>query len=109
MRHSTRGDVDPFIVMDVMEAARKAEASGRHIIHMEVGQPGTGAPEAAKAKLIADMAEPLGYTVALGLPELRSRIARHYGDWYDVDLDPARVVVTSGASGSRTHSWRLAM
>ncbi|MEL6315753.1 MAG: pyridoxal phosphate-dependent aminotransferase, partial [Pseudomonadota bacterium] len=44
MRNSSRSEVDPFIVMDVMEAARKAEASGRHIIHMEVGQPGTAAP-----------------------------------------------------------------
>lgn len=100
MRQSTRGDVDPFIVMDVMEAARKAEAAGRHIIHMEVGQPGTGAPEAAKSRLVAEMGDPLGYTVGLGLPELRARIARHYGDWYNVDLDPSRVVVTSGASGA---------
>ncbi|WP_341365800.1 aminotransferase class I/II-fold pyridoxal phosphate-dependent enzyme [Yoonia sp. BS5-3] len=100
MRHSKRGDVDPFIVMDVMEAARKAEDQGRHIIHMEVGQPGTGAPEVAKAKLVADMQDPLGYTVGLGLPALRARIARHYADWYGVDLDPARVVVTSGASGA---------
>ncbi|SFS13220.1 pyridoxal phosphate-dependent aminotransferase [Yoonia litorea] len=100
MRQSKRGDVDPFIVMDVMEAARQAEEAGRHIIHMEVGQPGTGAPEAAKQKLIGDMATPLGYTVALGLPELRQRIAQHYGDWYNVDLDPRRVVVTSGASGA---------
>ncbi|MGJ8623787.1 MAG: pyridoxal phosphate-dependent aminotransferase [Yoonia sp.] len=100
MRHSRRGDVDPFIVMDVMEAARKAEAAGRHIIHMEVGQPGTGAPAAAKEQLIADMADPLGYTVGLGLPELRTRIAQHYDQWYGVDLDPDRVVVTSGASGA---------
>lgn len=100
MRRSDRGDVDPFIVMDVMEAARQAEAAGRHIIHMEVGQPGTGAPEAAKAKLIADMADPLGYTVALGLPELKERIAQHYADWYGVAVDPARVVITSGASGA---------
>jgi aspartate/methionine/tyrosine aminotransferase len=100
MRHATRGDVDPFIVMDVMEAARLAEAAGRHIIHMEVGQPGTGAPAAAREKLIADMADPLGYTVGLGLPDLRARIARHYGDWYGLDLDPARVVITSGASGA---------
>ena len=42
---------------------------------------------------------PLGYTVALGLPALRSRIARLYGDWYNVDLDPSRVVVTAGSSG----------
>ena len=100
MRQSRRGDVDPFIVMDVMEAARKAEAGGRHVIHMEVGQPGTGAPEAAKAALIAEMQDPLGYTVGLGLPELRARIARHYDEWYGVTLDPARVVITSGASGA---------
>lgn len=100
MRHSIRGDVDPFIVMDVMEAARKAEAAGRHIIHMEVGQPSTGAPLAAKTRLIADMDDPLGYTVGLGLPELRARIARHYADWYGVQIDPARVVITSGASGA---------
>jgi aspartate/methionine/tyrosine aminotransferase len=100
MRHSNRGEVDPFIVMDVMEAARQAEAAGRHIIHMEVGQPSTGAPAKARAKLITDLEDPLGYTVGLGLPELRARIARHYGDWYNVDLDPARVVVTSGASGA---------
>ncbi len=100
MKLSHRGDVDPFIVMDVMEAARKAEAAGRHIIHMEVGQPGTGAPQLAKDKLIADMSDPLGYTVALGLPELKERIAQHYVDWYGVVVDPARIVITSGASGA---------
>ena len=101
MRNSRRGDVDPFIVMDVMEAARVAEAAGRHIIHMEVGQPGTGAPSAAIARLAADMADdPLGYTVGLGLPELREKIAQHYKAWYDVDLDPSRIVVTAGASGA---------
>ena len=100
MRSSSRSDIDPFIVMDVMEAARAAEAAGRHIIHMEVGQPGTGAPQAAIRALDATMrAGPLGYTVALGLPDLRQRIARLYGEWYGLDLDPARVVVTSGASG----------
>ena len=101
MRNSTRGDVDPFIVMDVMEAARAAETAGRHIIHMEVGQPGTGAPEGAVARLAAEMAaQPLGYTVGLGMPALRARIARHYGDWYGVDLNPDRVVITAGASGA---------
>ena len=42
---------------------------------------------------------PLGYTVALGLPALRKRIARLYGEWYGVDLNPERVVVTPGSSG----------
>ena len=100
MRNSTRSNVDPFIVMDVMEAARRAEEAGRRIIHMEVGQPGTGAPkraiEALKGALDAD---PLGYTVALGMPALRRRIAQMYGEWYNVDLNPDRVVITPGSSG----------
>lgn len=101
MRCSTRSQIDPFIVMDVMEAARKAEAKGRHIIHMEVGQPGTGAPQAARAALAqAAEADALGYTVALGLPELRAGIAALYDEWYGLDLNPERVVVTAGASGA---------
>ncbi len=101
MRTSKRSDVDPFIVMDVMEAARAAEAAGRHIIHMEVGQPGTPAPRAARAALAAAMeVDALGYTVALGTPELRARIARLYRDWYGVSLDPERVIVTAGSSGA---------
>jgi len=101
MRSSRRGEVDPFIVMDVMEAARKAEEAGRHIIHMEVGQPSTPAPEGARAALAGALEEEaLGYTVALGLPELRARIARLYKEWYGVDLDPARVIVTAGSSGA---------
>lgn len=86
--------------MDVMERARAAEASGRHIIHMEVGQPGTPAPEGARRALAAALDQPLGYTVALGIPELRRGIADLYRRWYGVDLDPARVVVTSGSSGA---------
>jgi aspartate/methionine/tyrosine aminotransferase len=101
MRVSRRSYVDPFIVMDVMEAARRAEAAGRHIIHMEVGQPGTGAPRAATEAVTRAMTDDaMGYTVALGLPALRQRIARLYGDWYDIDLDPARVVITPGSSGA---------
>jgi aspartate/methionine/tyrosine aminotransferase len=101
VKSSRRSDVDPFIVMDVMEAARAAEAAGRHIIHMEVGQPGTPAPAGARAALAAAMGQDaLGYTVALGLPALRTRIARLYREWYGVDLDPARVIVTAGSSGA---------
>jgi aspartate/methionine/tyrosine aminotransferase len=100
MRVSRRSAVDPFIVMDVMEAARAAEEAGRDIIHMEVGQPGTGAPSAARARLADEIEKgPLGYTVALGRPDLRAAIAALYGEWYDLDLDPSRVVLTSGASG----------
>ncbi len=101
MKSSRRSEVDPFIVMDVMEAARAAEAAGRRIVHMEVGQPGTPAPQGALAALAGAMrSDALGYTVALGLPALRARIARLYGEWYGVDLDPARVIVTAGSSGA---------
>ncbi|NOC82706.1 MULTISPECIES: pyridoxal phosphate-dependent aminotransferase [unclassified Ruegeria] len=100
MRNSTRSGVDPFIVMDVMEAARRAEEAGRHVIHMEVGQPGTGAPKGATEALAKAMDQsPLGYTVSLGLPALRKRVAQLYGEWYDVDLNPGRVVITPGSSG----------
>ncbi len=99
-RGSQRGNVDPFIVMDVMERARAAEAAGRRIIHMEVGQPGTPAPKGALAALRGALDQPLGYTVALGLPALRAGIADLYRRWYGVDLDPARVIVTTGSSGA---------
>jgi aspartate/methionine/tyrosine aminotransferase len=101
MKNSTRGAVAPFIVMDVMEAARQAEEEGRHIIHMEVGQPSTAAPQKALQYLKESMdRDAMGYTVALGLPALRQKIAGLYGEWYDVDLDPARVVITPGSSGA---------
>ena len=99
MQISSRGDVAPFIVMDVMEAARLEEAKGRHIIHMEVGQPATGAPKGAVEALKLAMDEgPLGYTVALGLPALRARIAEMYMARYGVHIAPERVVVTAGSS-----------
>jgi len=100
MRQSRRGQVDPFIVMDVMEAALRAEAAGRSIIHLEIGQPSTPAPAAARAALQARLDEPLGYTGALGLPALRQGIADLYRDWYGLDLDPERVIVTPGSSGA---------
>lgn len=98
-RLSKRGDVDPFIVMDVMEAARKREAAGEDVIHMEVGQPASHAPlRAREAAARAVMEEPLGYTVALGLPALRERLSRLYRDWYGVDAPAERIVVTAGSS-----------
>jgi aspartate/methionine/tyrosine aminotransferase len=101
MQVSRRGSVDPFIVMDVVEAARVAEAAGRRIVHMEVGQPGTPAPAAARAALAAAMeAGALGYTTSLGLPALRRGIAALYARWYGLDLNPDRVIVTSGSSAA---------
>jgi len=71
------------------------------VLHLEVGQPSTAAPgpvlAAAKSALDSDR---LGYTDALGIPELRRRIARHYMDFYGTVVDSARIVVTTGSSGA---------
>jgi aspartate/methionine/tyrosine aminotransferase len=98
---SRRSAIAPFIVMDVMRAAAAREAGGHRIIHMEVGQPGTAAPRAAleAVKRTLDV-EPLGYTLALGMPRLRERIARHYEERYGIDVSPERVVVTNGSSAA---------
>jgi aspartate/methionine/tyrosine aminotransferase len=97
---SRRSDVPPFIVMDVMAAAARIEAQGRRVVHMEVGQPAAPAPATAiAAARDALAAGRIGYTETLGIASLRARIARHYADAYDLALDPARVVVTTGSSG----------
>jgi aspartate/methionine/tyrosine aminotransferase len=94
-----RSDVPPFMVMDVMAAAARLEAAGTHVIHMEVGQPSAGPPSAAiEAARMALTRGPLGYTEALGVPSLRARIARHYAQRYHLDVDPTRVIVTTGSS-----------
>lgn len=101
MKNSARGSVDPFIVMDVMEAASKIEKAGHDVIHLEVGQPGTSAPILAKESVIDSLsASTLGYTVALGIPELRKKIAELYWHWYKVKVDPQRIIVTPGSSGA---------
>ncbi|MCS0501801.1 pyridoxal phosphate-dependent aminotransferase [Ancylobacter mangrovi] len=99
LQASRRSEIAPFIVMDVMERAARIEAQGGQVIHMEVGQPAAPAPASAReaARRALDHGR-IGYTTALGLPSLRARIACHYGETYDVDLDPARVVVTTGSS-----------
>lgn len=98
---SKRSGVAPFIAMDVMRDATALERQeARRIIHLEVGQPSTQAPqivrEAAARALASDR---LGYTDALGMPALRERIARYYADRHGLDLAPERVVVTPGSSG----------
>jgi aspartate/methionine/tyrosine aminotransferase len=98
---SARSEVPAFMVMDVMAAAARIEAAGGRVIHMEVGQPAAPAPTSAIAAARAALASGrLSYTETLGLPTLRARIARHYRESYGVEIDPARVVVTTGSSGA---------
>jgi aspartate/methionine/tyrosine aminotransferase len=100
LQPSGRGDVPPFMVMDVMAAAARIEEAGGQVIHMEVGQPAAPAPQTAIAAARAALDRGrVGYTEALGIPPLRARIARHYRETYGAEVDPARVAVTTGSSG----------
>ena len=100
LKVAARGVVPPFIAMDVLRSANEREAGGADVLHLEVGQPGTPAPkrvlERARGALESDL---IGYTDALGIPPLRQAIAEHYQALYGVELDPARVMVTTGSSG----------
>jgi aspartate/methionine/tyrosine aminotransferase len=89
------------MVMDVMAAAARLEAQGRRIIHMEVGQPAAAAPATALAAAREALASgALGYTETLGIASLRRRIARAYRDWHGLEIDPQRIVVTTGSSAA---------
>jgi aspartate/methionine/tyrosine aminotransferase len=97
---SLRSEVPPFMVMDVMAAAARIEAAGGHVIHLEVGQPAEPAPRTAIAAAHAALdSMRIDYTAALGIPSLRTRIARHYRDAYGCEVDPERIIVTTGSSG----------
>src|SRR6202789_1460307 len=96
----------PFIVMDVIAAANARQSvlpmGAPHVIRMEVGQPGTGAPAGAvtAAQIALRSGHPLGYTEAFGRISLRERIVTHVRDWYGLEAPCARVAVTLGASGA---------
>jgi aspartate/methionine/tyrosine aminotransferase len=101
LKLARRGQIPPFIAMDVLRAANEQAAAGEDVLHLEVGQPSTPAPGGVLAAARAALGrETLGYTDALGLPALREAIATHYHRRYAVALDPARIVVTTGSSGA---------
>lgn len=89
--------VPPFHAMAMARRAGEREEAGEQVLHLEVGQPSTGLPARARAAVERALGEPLGYTNAGGITELRRRLAeRHPG------VDPARVLVVSGASAGFT-------
>ncbi len=93
-----RAPVEPFHAVAINRLAHELARRGVDVIHMEVGQPSAGAPRAALAAAEHAMrSEKLGYWES---GALRERIARHYQDWYGVEVAPARVVLTPGASGA---------
>ena len=94
-------EIEPFHVMELLARARQLETQGRSVIHMEIGEPDFPTPgPVCRAAMRVIETGALFYTPALGLPELRRAIAGLYRSRHGVDVDPARIVVTSGASGA---------
>ena len=93
--------IAPFYVMELAKEARQLEMAGRHIIHMGIGEPDFTAPEpvveAAAQALRRGVTQ---YTGALGIAPLREAIAAHYRRTYGLAIDPARIVITAGASAA---------
>ncbi|MEM7303069.1 MAG: aminotransferase class I/II-fold pyridoxal phosphate-dependent enzyme [Pseudomonadota bacterium] len=98
---SDRSRVEPFHAMDVLAAANERKKSGVEVGMLCVGQPGALAPRSARdaaAKLLET--GPIGYTDANGIAALRERLARHYEERYCVNVDPARIFITTGSSAA---------
>lgn len=89
-------DIAPFRAIALSRRAHELKSEGRRILHMEFGQPSTGAPKAALARAheVLD-ADAMGYWES---PALKARIARHYRESYGVEVPPARIAITCGAS-----------
>src|SRR5258708_15419738 len=94
------GEREPFEVMDVLSRAHALEAEGRHGVHMEIGEPDFTAPAPVVEAGVRALRDGLtAYTATLGLPKLREAIAGHYASKFSTQGEPARIAVTSGASG----------
>lgn len=96
-----RANVPPFHVMDLLAAAAERQRSHGDLVNMVAGQPSTGAPRPVvdEAVRLLGSGDPLGYTVAAGVPELREAIAGHHRRTHGIDVTPDDVVVTTGSSG----------
>ncbi|MGW6266074.1 pyridoxal phosphate-dependent aminotransferase [Cellulosimicrobium funkei] len=100
MKVSRRSHVPPFAVMEVLAEANRLRDAGASVLNLCAGEPSTGASDVVRRRAIELLEHgDLGYTESLGVPALRRAIAEHYDRWYGVEIDPARVAVTTGSSG----------
>ena len=98
---ASRANVPPFHVMDLLAAASTRQRTHGDLLNLLAGQPSTGAPAPVReeAKRLLDSGDPLGYTPAAGILELREAIAAHHKRMHGIDVHPDEVVVTTGSSG----------
>jgi len=92
-------EMKPFLAMEIMEKAQELEAAGRHVIHLEIGEPDLETPPCIREACIHALRDRRSqYTHSLGLLELREEICKEYERNYGVDITPNRVLITSGTS-----------
>lgn len=97
---SARSQIAPFLALDVLTEATSREGQGEDILHLEIGEPSAPPPLRVREAAIAALSGgKIGYTEALGRPELRARIASHYQHRYGLQITPERIAVTTGSSG----------
>jgi aspartate/methionine/tyrosine aminotransferase len=98
---ASRANVPPFHVMDLLAASAERQRTHGDVLNLLAGQPSTGAPAPVNQEAIRLLqgGDPLGYTPAPGIRELREAIAGHHRRTYGVEVDPDEVVVTTGSSG----------
>ena len=101
MRTARRAaEIEPFEVMDVLSRAQALERAGRHVVHMEIGEPDFTAPAPVVEAGVRALREGrTAYTATLGLNSLREAIGAHYGSRFHVEVPASRIAITSGASG----------
>ena len=97
-----RSVVTPFAVMDILAEVERRRAKGEVIRSLCAGEPDSGAPTDVRERAAAllQSGERLGYTAALGMPELRATIAAHYERSYGISVDAEAVAITTGSSGA---------
>jgi aspartate/methionine/tyrosine aminotransferase len=102
MARSQRAEVPAFEVMAILDRIAALRAAGRDVVSLCAGEPSGGAPTDVRERAVRALQHglDLGYTPPLGTWALREAIAEHYGRWYDLEVDPSSVAVTTGASGA---------
>ena len=102
MKVAARAEVPPFAVMQIIAAANARRAAGQQVLNLAAGEPASGASPVIRQRAAALLTEgtALGYTEAVGMPDLRAALAAHYLEWYGASIQPGSVAVTTGSSGA---------
>ena len=100
LKVSKRSQFPPFMALDIMRQSTELVAQGHDIVHLEIGQPSTAAPQKVNEAMTAALRETgsHGYSLAFGQLSLRQRISQFYDEWYGTRPHSENIAVTVGSS-----------